>query len=172
MSRYDKEYEDFLEEEYLNQNLENENEKIEDIINNYFNKETIEEYTNKDNKEYLDFLFQKIIKDDKEKNTKKFEQKNKYLDLLKNTFFQNQSSTKDKINYLIFYLKYKYSVITGEILYSFFSNNDKNKDENENDMTPSDYKNFILMNFNKETINLNNDEENKIFLNLLMELFD
>ena len=39
-------------------------------------------------------------------------------------------------------------------------------------MTQSDYKNFILMNFNKETINLNNDEENKIFYDLLLELYD
>ena len=169
MSRYDKEYEDYLEEEYLNQNFENEKEAIEDIINKYFDKETIKEYTNKDNKEYLEFLFQKIIKEDKEKNTKKYEQKNKYLDLLKKTYFQKQSSTKDKINYLIFYLKNKYTVITGEILYSFF-NNEKNKDENN--MTQSDYKNFILMNFNKETINLNNDEEYKIFYDLLSELFD
>ena len=170
MSKYDNEYEDYLEEEYLNQNLENEDEKIEDIINDYFNKETIKEYTNKDNKEYLDFLFQTIIKEDKEKNTKKYEQKNKYLDLLKKAYFQKQSSTKEKINFLIFYLKNKYSVITGEILYSFFNNNEKDKDENS--MTQSDYKNFILMNFNKETINLNNDEENKIFYDLLLELYD
>ena len=170
MSKYDNEYEDYLEEEYLNQNLENEDEKIEYIINDYFNKETIKEYTNKDNKEYLDFLFQTIIKEDKEKNTKKYEQKNKYLDLLKKAYFQKQSSTKEKINFLIFYLKNKYSVITGEILYSFFNNNEKDKDENS--MTQSDYKNFILMNFNKETINLNNDEENKIFYDLLLELYD
>ena len=170
MSKYDNEYEDYLEEEYLNQNLENEDEKIEDIINDYFNKETIKEYTNKDNKEYLDFLFQTIIKEDKEKNTKKYEQKNKYLDLLKKAYFQKQSSTKEKINFLIFYLKNKYSVITGEILYSFFNNNEKDKDENS--MTKSDYKNFILMNFNKETINLNNNEENKILYDLLLELYD
>ena len=171
MSKYDKEYEDYLEEDYINRNLDTENEKeeLEEIINKYFNKEAIKEYTNKDNKEYLEFLFQKIIRDDKENNTSKYEQKNKILDLLKKASFQKQNSSKDKIDYIIFYLKNKYSIITGKILYSLF-NNLKSKDDNN--MSVSDYKNFILMNFNKETINLENEEEKENFTNLLLELID
>ena len=171
MSKYDKEYEDYLEEDYINRNLDTENEKeeLEEIINKYFNKEAIKEYTNKDNKEYLEFLFQKIIRDDKENNTSKYEQKNKILDLLKKSSFQKQNSSKDKIDYIIFYLKNKYSIITGKILYSLF-NNLKSKDDNN--MSVSDYKNFILMNFNKETINLENEEEKENFTNLLLELID
>ena len=171
MSKYDKDYEDYLEEEYLNHKIDrdNDNEDIEEIINKYFNKELIKEYTNNDNQEYLDFLFQKIINEDNENNTSKIEQKKDFLDLLKKTYFQKQSSTKDKINYLILYLKNKYSIITGKILYSLF-NTDKNKDENN--MSESDYKNFILMNFNKETIDLNNEKEKQNFINLLLEIID
>ena len=171
MSRYDREYEDYLEEQYLNQNIDKEDEKIdiEDIINRYFNKETLKEYTNKDNKEYLEFLFQKHVLDNKDKDLQKNEKKINYLDLLKNAYFQKQTSTKDKINYFLLYLKNKYSVISGEVLYTVF-NNVKNKEENN--MTPSDYKNFILMNFNKETIDLNNEEEQKLFSDILFELFD
>ena len=171
MSRYDREYEDYLEEQYLNQNIDKEDEKIdiEDIINRYFNKETLKEYTNKDNKEYLEFLFQKHVLDNKDKDSQKNEKKINYLDLLKNTYFQKQTSTKDKINYFLLYLKNKYSVISGEVLYTVF-NNVKNKEENY--MTSSDYKNFILMNFNKETIDLNNEEEQKLFSDILFELFD
>ena len=171
MSLYDKTLEDYLEEEYLNKSIDDDNEKedIETIINKYFNRETIKEYTNSNNKEYLDFLFQKIIKDDKENDTLKYEQKNNYLELLKKTYFQNQSTPKDKVNFLIFYLKNKYSVITGKSLYEFFSNIKGDDDEN---MDENDYKNFILMNFNKETINLNNKEEEETFTNLLIELID
>ena len=171
MSIYDKNLEDYLEEEYLNKSIDVDNEKedIETIINKYFNRETIKEYTNSNNKEYLDFLFQKIIKDDKENDTLKYEQKNNYLELLKKTYFQNQSTPKDKVNFLIFYLKNKYSVITGKSLYEFFSNIKGDDDEN---MDENDYKNFILMNFNKETINLNNKEEEETFTNLLIELID
>ena len=171
MSIYDKNLEDYLEEEYLNKSIDDDNEKedIETIINKYFNRETIKEYTNSNNKEYLDFLFQKIIKDDKENDTLKYEQKNNYLELLKKTYFQNQSTPKDKVNFLIFYLKNKYSVITGKSLYEFFSNIKGDDDEN---MDENDYKNFILMNFNKETINLNNKEEEETFTNLLIELID
>ena len=171
MSIYDKNLEDYLEEEYLNKSIDDDNEKedIETIINKYFNRETIKEYTNSNNKEYLDFLFQKIIKDDKENDTLKYEQKNNYLELLKKTYFQNQSTPKDKVNFLIFYLKNKYSVITGKSLYEFFSNIKGDEDEN---MDENDYKNFILMNFNKETINLNNKEEEETFTNLLIELID
>ena len=167
MSIYDKNLEDYLEEEYLNKSIDVDNEKedIETIINKYFNRETIKEYTNSNNKEYLDFLFQKIIKDDKENDTLKYEQKNNYLELLKKTYFQNQSTPKDKVNFLIFYLKNKYSVITGKSLYEFFSNIKGDDDEN---MDENDYKNFILMNFNKETINLNNKEEEETFTNLLI----
>ena len=170
MSRYDREMEDYLEEEYLKQNIDSETEKedIEYIINKYFNKQTIKEYTNKDNKEYLDFLFQKINTDKKDNDTPKHEQKYKYLNQIKKTYFQKQTNTKDKIDYFILYLKNKYCVISGEVLYSFF-NSSKNKEENN--MTANDYKNFILMNFNKETINLNNTEERKIFSDLLLELF-
>ena len=170
MSRYDREIEDYLEEEYLKQNIDSETEKedIEYIINKYFNKQTIKEYTNKDNKEYLDFLFQKINSDKKDNDTPKHEQKYKYLNQIKKTYFQKQTTTKDKIDYFILYLKNKYCVISGEVLYSFF-NSTKNKEENN--MTANDYKNFILMNFNKETINLNNTEERKIFSDLLLELF-
>ena len=171
MSIYDKNLEDYLEEEYLNKSIDNDNEKedIENIINKYFNKETIKEYTNNNNKEYLDFLFQKIIKDDKENDTIKYEQKNNYLELLKKTYFQKQSTPKDKVNFLIFYLKNKYPVITGKSLNEFFSNLKGDDDENMDD---NDYKNFILMNFNKETINLNNKEEEETFSNLLIELID
>ena len=170
MSRYDREMEDYLEEEYLKQNIDSETEKedIEYIINKYFNKQTIKEYTNKDNKEYLDFLFQKINTDKKDNDTPKHEQKYKYLNQIKKTYFQKQTNTKDKIDYFILYLKNKYCVISGEVLYSVF-NSTKNKEENN--MTENDYKNFILMNFNKETINLNNTEERKIFSDLLLELF-
>ena len=171
MSLYDKTLEDYLEEEYLNKSIDDENEKedIENIVNKYFDRETIKEYTNSKNKEYLDFLFQKIIKDDKENDTLKYEQKNDYLELLKKIYFQKQSTPKDKVNFLIFYLKNKYSVITGNSLYEFFSNISDDGDES---MDGNDYKNFILMNFNKETIDLNNKDEEEMLANLLIELID
>ncbi len=168
MSRYDRNLEDYLEEEYLNKNIDKENEKddIENIINEYFNKEKISAYTSKGNKEYLEFLFQKIMKDDKENNTLKYEQKKNYLDLLKKTYFQKQISSKDKIKYLVFYLKNKYSIITGRILYHFF----RNKQNYENNMSEADYKNFILINFNKETINLDNNDDFEKFTLLLKDI--
>ena len=164
MSKYDRDYEDFLEEKYLNENIDEENEKedIKEIINEYFNKDRFIEYTNSNNKEYLEFLFQKINMENKE-------QKNKLLELLKKASFQGQSTIKDKINYIILYLKYKYSLITGNVLYNFFN---EIKSGNENNMNENDYNNFILMNFNKETINLNDEEEKEIFNNLLIELID
>ena len=151
MSKYDKDYQDYLEEKILNNYIDEneENEDIEIIINENFGRDKIKEYTNEENMEYLDFILDKILKEDKEKRTNKYEQKNKYLNLIKSKYFQNQKTKSDKIDYLINYLKYKYSIITGNILYSLFR--DKN-DKFENAMTISDYKNFILINFNKETI--------------------
>ena len=151
MSKYDKDYQDFLEEKILNNYIDEneENEDIEIIINENFGRDKIKEYTNEENMEYLDFILDKILKEDKEKRTNKYEQKNKYLNLIKSKFFQNQKTKSDKIDYLINYLKYKYSIITGNILYSLFR--DKN-DKFENAMTISDYKNFILINFSQKHI--------------------
>ena len=39
-------------------------------------------------------------------------------------------------------------------------------------MSVNDYKNFILMNFNKETINLDNEEDYKKFSKLLFDIVD
>ena len=158
MSKYDKEYQDFLEEKILNNYINNdeENDEIKNIINKYFDRDTIKEYTYEENIEYLDFILDKILKDDKENGTNKYEQKNNYLNLIKNNYFQNQKSKTDKIDYLIYYLKNKYSVVTGNVLYTLFK--DKN-DKFENAMTINDYKEFILMNFNKETINLDDNED-------------
>ena len=39
-------------------------------------------------------------------------------------------------------------------------------------MTVHDYKNFILMNFNKETINLNDDDELQNFRALMNEIIN
>ena len=119
--------------------------------------------------EYLDFILDKICKDDKENGTNKFEQKNNYLNLIKNHYFQNQKRNSDKIDYLIYYLKNKYSVVTANILYSLFK--DKN-DKFENAMTIDDYKDFILMNFNKETINLENNEDFEKFTFLLKDIMN
>ena len=169
MSKYDKDYQDFLEEKILNNYIDEneENEDIEIIINENFGRDKIKEYTNEENMEQLDFILDKILKEDKEKRTNKYEQKNKYLNLIKSKYFQNQKTKSDKIDYLINYLKYKYSIITGNILYSLFR--DKN-DKFENAMTISDYKNFILINFNKETINLDNNDDFEKFTLLLKDI--
>ncbi len=169
MSKYDKDYQDFLEEKILNNYIDEneENEDIEIIINENFGRDKIKEYTNEENMEYLDFILDKILKEDKEKRTNKYEQKNKYLNLIKSKYFQNQKTKSDKIDYLINYLKYKYSIITGNILYYLFR--DKN-DKFENAMTISDYNNFILINFNKETINLDNNDDFEKFTLLLKDI--
>ena len=171
MSKYDKEYQDFLEEKILNNYINNdeENDEIKNIINKYFDRDTIKEYTYEENIEYLDFILDKILKDDKENGTNKYEQKNNYLNLIKNNYFQNQKSKTDKIDYLIYYLKNKYSVVTGNVLYTLFK--DKN-DKFENAMTINDYKDFILMNFNKETINLENNEDFEKFTFLLKDIMN
>ena len=169
MSKYDKEYQDFLEEKILNNYINNdeENDEIKNIINKYFDRDTIKEYTYEENLEYLDFILDKILKGDKEKGTNKYEQKSNYLNLIKNNYFQNQKSKTDKIDYLIYYLKNKYSVVTGNVLYTLFK--DKN-DKFENAMTINDYKEFILMNFNKETINLDDNEDFEKFSFLLKDI--
>ena len=171
MSKYDKEYQDFLEEKILNNYINNdeENDEIKNIINKYFDRDTIKEYTYEENFEYLDFILDKILKEDKEKGTNKYEQKNNYLNLIKNNYFQNQKSKTDKIDYLIYYLKNKYSVVTGNVLYTLFK--DKN-DKFENAMTINDYKEFILMNFNKETINLDDNEDFEKFSILLKDIMN
>ena len=171
MSKYDKEYQDFLEEKILNNYINNdeENDEIKNIINKYFDRDTIKEYTYEENFEYLDFILDKILKDDKENGTNKYEQKNNYLNLIKNNYFQNQKSKTDKIDYLIYYLKNKYSVVTGNVLYTLFK--DKN-DKFENAMTINDYKEFILMNFNKETINLDDNEDFEKFSILLKDIMN
>ena len=169
MSKYDKDYQDYLEEKILNNYIDEneENEDIEIIINENFGRDKIKEYTNEENMEYLDFILDKILKEDKEKKKNKYKQKNKYLNLIKRKYFQNQKTKSDKIDYLINYLKYKYSIITGNILYSLFR--DKN-DKFENAMTISDYKNFILINFSKETINLDNNDDFEKFTLLLKDI--
>ena len=169
MSKYDKEYQDYIEEKILNNNIDESKEKtiIKNIINENFDREKIKEYTSGENKEYLDFIFDKILTEDKENRTNKYEQKKNYLNLIQNSYFQNQKTKSDKIDYLINYLKYKYSIITGNILYSLFR--DKN-DKFENAMTISDYKNFILINFNKETINLDNNDDFEKFTLLLKDI--
>ncbi len=173
MSKYDKEYQDYVEEEYLNQYISDEmenNEGLEEIINENFDRNKIYKYTSNENKDYLNFIFDKIKKEDEEKGTNNYEQKNNYLNLIKNTYFQKQNSKSEKINYLIYYLKNKYSILTGNILYSLFNNDNEKKNENESNMSVNDYKNFILMNFNKETINLDNEEEYKKFSKLLFDI--
>ena len=168
MSKFDKEYQDYIEEKILNKCLKDdeENNTIENLINEYFDRDKIMENTYSENKEYLEFILDIIENDDKENKTNKFEQKNNYLELIQNTYFQNQKSKSDKLNYLILYLKKKYTIISGNILYSLL------KDKNENNMTVHDYKNFILMNFNKETINLNDDDELKNFRALMNEIIN
>ena len=170
MSKYDKEYQDYIEEKILNNYIDDDPRKknsIKNIINENFDKEKIIEYTSKENKEYLDFILEKILTEDKEKGTNKYEQKKNYLNLIQNSYFQKQKSKSEKINYLILYLKKKYSIITGNVLYSLF----KDKyNKNDNSMTTSDYTNFILMNFNKETINLNDKDEFKKFNELLNDI--
>ena len=175
MSKYDKEYQDYVEEEYLNQYISDEmenNEGLEEIINENFDRNKIYKYTSNENKDYLNFIFDKIKKEDEEKGTNNYEQKNNYLNLIKNTYFQKQNSKSEKINYLIYYLKNKYSILTGNILYSLFNNDNEKKNENESNMSVNDYKNFILMNFNKETINLDNEEDYKKFSKLLFDIVD
>ena len=51
MSKFDRYLEDYLEEDYLNQNIDevNEKEDIENIINEYFNREKIKSYTDPNN---------------------------------------------------------------------------------------------------------------------------
>ena len=175
MSKYDKEYQDYVEEEYLNQYISDEmenNEGLEEIINENFDRNKIYKYTSNENKDYLNFIFDKIKKEDEEKGTNNYEQKKNYLNLIKNTYFQKQHSKSEKINYLIYYLKNKYSILTGNILYSLFNNDNEKKNENESNMSVNDYKNFILMNFNKETINLDNEEDYKKFSKLLFDIVD
>ena len=175
MSKYDKEYQDYVEEEYLNQYISDEmenNEGLEEIINENFDRNKIYKYTCNENKDYLNFIFDKIKKEDEEKGTNNYEQKKNYLNLIKNTYFQKQHSKSEKINYLIYYLKNKYSILTGNILYSLFNNDNEKKNENESNMSVNDYKNFILMNFNKETINLDNEEDYKKFSKLLFDIVD
>ena len=104
MSKYDKEYQDYIEEKILNNYIDGSREKnsIKNIINEYFDREKIKDYTSRENKEYLDFILEKILEEDKEMGTNKFEQKKNYLNLIQNSYFQKQKSKSEKINYLNF----------------------------------------------------------------------
>ena len=104
MSKYDKEYQDCVEEEYLNQYISDEmenNEGLEEIINENFDRNKIYKYTSNENKDYLNFIFDKIKKEDEEKGTNNYEQKNNYLNLIKNTYFQNQSDRYEVYDYCL-----------------------------------------------------------------------
>ena len=62
MSKFDKEYQDYIEEKILNKCLKDdeENNTIKNLINEYFDKDKIMENTYSENKEYLEFILDKI----------------------------------------------------------------------------------------------------------------
>lgn len=141
MSRFDDLEDD---DSFLNVNFKN-NEQIEKVISTHYKDNKIKELIT-ENQEYFDILIEKCGKE-------KINFEN-----IEEVLFSKLKNKEEKTIFLIDYFKNKYGVLNGKILKMFFDIFIE-----ENPLTENDYKHFIIYNFNKETINLCNEEEKQIF---------
>ena len=198
MSRFDRVYDDDKEEELLRNRLDS-NEEVEKTLNS-FDKELLVDYTIKEHKEYLDFLLGRVKESDKINKQNKFESQENLFYLLKKHSFQACKSSLDKIKFLVNYLKQKYIIITPKIFKDFTeefqlyedkslnTNQKSSSSSSESDkftitentkrpkispefyMTEEEFKYLFIMNFNKETVNLNNSIEEDDFIKFMFDL--
>ena len=141
MSRFDDLEDD---DSFLNVNFKN-NEQIEKVISTHYKDNKIKELIT-ENQEYFDILIEKCGKE-------KINFEN-----IEEVLFSKLKNKEEKTIFLIDYFKNKYGVLNGKLLKMFFDIFIE-----ENPLTENDYKHFIIYNFNKETINLCNEEEKQIF---------
>jgi hypothetical protein len=80
--------------------------------------------------------------------------------------FENCKNLEEQIKFMINYLKYEYGVIDAKNLKKFFE-----EFTNEDEFIPlNELEKLILKNFNKSTINLKNNIEEKKTYKLLIEI--
>ena len=161
MSRFDSNFDD-KEEKYIYEKIDDDdNNIIENIINENFDLRKLSKEIEKENENYFNFLINNI-----KNNSINNISKNDLFDKIKNIMFENCKNLEEQIQFMINYLKYEYGVIDAKNLKKFFE-----EFTNEDEFIPlNELEKLILKNFNKSTINLkNNDEEKKIY-KLLIEI--
>ena len=161
MSRFDSNFDD-KEEKYIYEKIDDDdNNIIENIINENFDLRKLSKEIEKENENYFNFLINNI-----KNNSINNISKNDLFDKIKNIMFENCKNLEEQIQFMINYLKYEYGVIDAKNLKKFFE-----EFTNEDEFIPlNELEKLILKNFNKSTINLkNNDEEKKIY-KLLLEI--
>lgn len=150
MSRFDNLEDD---DSFLNTNFTND-EQIKQVISINYKDNKLKELIT-ENQEYFDILVSKCGK--KEIN----------LETIEEMFFSKLKNKEEKTNFLIDYLRNKYGVLNGQLLKMFFD-----IFISENSLSEKDYKHFIIYNFNKETINLCNEEEKEIFQKIICDFIE
>ena len=161
MSRFDDNFDD-KEEKYIYENIDDDNINIiENIINENFDLRKFSKEIKKENENYFNFLINNI-KNDSINNIGE----NDLFDKIKNFMFQNCKNLEEQIQFMINYLKYEYGVIDAKNLKKFFE-----EFTNEDEFIPlNELEKLILKNFNKSTINLKNNIEEKKAYKLLIEI--
>ena len=150
MSRFDDLEDD---DSFLNVNFKN-NEQIKKVISTHYKDNELKELIT-ENQEYFDILIEKCGKE-----TINFEN-------IEEVLFGKLKNKQEKTIFLIDYFKNKYGVLNGKLLKMFFDIFIE-----ENPLTENDYKHFVIYNFNKETINLCNEEEKQIFQKVICDFIE
>ena len=152
MSRFDSNFDD-KEEKYIYEKIDDDdNNIIENIINENFDLRKLSKEIEKENENYFNFLINNI-----KNNSINNISKNDLFDKIKNIMFENCKNLEEQIQFMINYLKYEYGVIDAKNLKKFFE-----EFTNEDEFIPlNELEKLILKNFNKSTINLKNNIEEK-----------
>lgn len=150
MSRFDDLEDD---DSFLNVNFKN-NEQIKKVISTHYKDNKLKELIT-ENQEYFDILIEKCGKE-----TINFEN-------IEEVLFAKLKNKEEKTIFLIDYFKNKYGVLNGKLLKMFFDIFIE-----ENPLTENDYKHFVIYNFNKETINLCNEEEKQIIQKVICDFIE
>ena len=161
MSRFDSNFDD-KEEKYIYEKIDDDdNNIIENIINENFDLRKLSKEIEKENENYFNFLINNI-----KNNSINNISKNDLFDKIKNIMFENCKNLEEQIQFMINYLKYEYGVIDAKNLKKFFE-----EFTNEDEFIPlNELEKLILKNFNKSTINLKNNIEEKKAYKLLIEI--
>ena len=161
MSRFDSNFDD-KEEKYIYEKIDDDdNNIIENIINENFDLRKLSKEIEKENENYFNFLINNI-----KNNSINNISKNDLFDKIKNIIFENCKNLEEQIQFMINYLKYEYGVIDAKNLKKFFE-----EFTNEDEFIPlNELEKLILKNFNKSTINLKNNDEEKKIHKLLIEI--
>lgn len=150
MSRFDDLEDD---DSFLNVNFKN-NEQIKKVISTHYKDNKLKELIT-ESQEYFDILIEKCGKE-----TINFEN-------IEEVLFAKLKNKEEKTIFLIDYFKNKYGVLNGKLLKMFFDIFIE-----KNPLTENDYKHFVIYNFNKETINLCNEEEKQIFQKVICDFIE